>query len=220
MNAQSNFSPARAVSWYCGTGATMNILNYFWWTNFWLKDTFDVQTLIRFGLFDWNERPTEFEIALFLATMNFSVEYFSMKSPGDLEYSIKDPEAHQKVEWYKLFPFMNAESDKKAITKFIDHPNCKIIESTHLDIIKIIKERSDNQHMFLFMPDYFLLHNKENPNNKHGGHIVASPWYNKLTGEIDIFESTPEDPVFISLNHESLKKCYQGNLYIFCISQK
>lgn len=71
------FAPTRAIPSHCGTGACMNILNYFWDTTFGSKDTLDVETMIRFGYFDWSGRPSEMEILLFLAQMGFQIEIYT-----------------------------------------------------------------------------------------------------------------------------------------------
>lgn len=73
----TDFNIAKATAGCCGTGATMNILNYFYNTNFGITDTDNIKKLIRFGKFQTNHEPSEFEIVLFLAENNFKINYFS-----------------------------------------------------------------------------------------------------------------------------------------------
>lgn len=87
IHTSTKLSPIAAINDHCGTGACMNILNYFWGTTFSLKDTLDVETMIRFGHFDWNERPAETEILYFLAQLGFKIELYS-QDVGDWELSI------------------------------------------------------------------------------------------------------------------------------------
>lgn len=87
-----SFSLAKATAGHCGTGAAMNILNFFWGTDFDIQDTKNIETMIRFGIYHKAHRPSEFEIALFLAENHFQVEYFSSAHPGDFAFFTSDPE--------------------------------------------------------------------------------------------------------------------------------
>lgn len=94
INTENQFVPVKAVWSYCGTWTVMNILNYFWWTTFWVKDTFDVETLIQLWHFDWDERPSETEISYFLCQMNFKVEEFIKVEKWDRDFYFENPEEH------------------------------------------------------------------------------------------------------------------------------
>lgn len=126
----------------------MNILNYFWGTTFGLKDTFDIETMIRFGHFDWSERPGESEIGYFLAQMNFRIEIYT-QAVGDWDLYLDDPVVHQQKHGYTPYPLVNENHSHMISKKLRNHPNVSLYEDPTYDIPSIIRAHSDGKHMFL-----------------------------------------------------------------------
>lgn len=188
INVEQKFTPVRAVWWHCWTGAVMNILNYFWWTTFWLKDTFDVETLIQFWHFDWNERPSEAEICYFLCQMNFKIEEFIKIENWDREFYFKNPKEHQKKHWYISYPLLDLNRVFEKSKLLHNHRNYFLEENLDLDIEKIIKKYDDSKHLFLFWLDYNVLYWT---NFEHWWHLVISTWFDKKTWKIILAETSP-----------------------------
>lgn len=89
---------------------------------------------------------------------------------------------------------MDKDSHLEAISKLYSHENFEIFEGENQDFEKIIKNFSCENNAFIFMPDYFLIHNFSNPENWNGGHIMMSTGFNKKSDKIMLFESTPNTP--------------------------
>lgn len=202
INTEQKFTPVRAVWWHCWTWAVMNILNYFWWTTFWVKDTFDIETFIQFWHFDWNERPSESEISYFLCKMNFKIEEFVKVEKWDRELFFKDPEEHQKKHWYISYPLVNWNRDFEISKKLHNHKNYFLTEGLDLDIKKIIEKYDDSKHLFLIWLDYNLIYWT---NFEHWWHLIVSPWFDKETWKIILAETSPIWELFYK-DFEEVKK--------------
>lgn len=181
--------PVSAISSHCWTWALMNILNYFWGTTFWLKDTYDVEVLARLWHFDWNERPSEIDIYYFLCQMNFKVEEFINSDKWDFELFVKDNKSHQEKFWYIPHELVNIDSSINIAKKLLNHENYFLNEDKNLNIENIIKEKSDWKHMFMFWLDYNKLYWIEDW--KVEWHIMASIWFEKWNEKISLIETSP-----------------------------
>lgn len=185
-------TPVRAIGSHCGTGACMNILNYFWGTTFALKDTFDIETMIRFGHFDWSERPGESEIGYFLAQMNFRIEIYT-QAVGDWDPYLDDPVTHQQKHGYTPHSMVDMDRAHMISQKLRHHPNVSLYEDPTYDITSIIRAHSDGKHMFLFGLDGYIIHNTKKPETeKDSGHIMASVGYiSPESDKIGLIETAP-----------------------------
>lgn len=188
INIEKKFTPVRAIWSHCWTWAVMNILNYFWWTTFWVKDTFDVETLIQLWHFDWNRRPSESEIWYFLCQMNFKVEEFVKVEKWDRELFLKDPKAHQEKYWYTYYPLVDIDEHIKKMKLLNNHKNYSLIEWIDVDIRKIIEEKSSSKTLFITWFNYNKLYGTDFP---HWWHIVVSPWFDKKSWKIILAETSP-----------------------------
>ncbi len=217
-----NFSLAKATAWCCGTGATMNILNYFYGSNFSLHDTDNIKKMIRFGKSEENMQPSEFEIALFLAKNNFKIQYYSPSEQWDFELLATNSKKHQEKYNYEFFPLMDVDSHLQAISELFSCKNFSLFEWENQDFRKIIEQHSDNKHCFIFMPDYFLIHNFPNPENRNGWHIMMSTGFDNNSWKIQLFESTPNtpdalfqnNPDYIFRTFEELQNCMYWDFFI------
>ena len=198
INTMKKVYPTPAIYFHCGTWATMNILNYFWWTTFGYKDTYDVETMIRFWHFSENERPNEDEICYFLAQMNFKVEFYSKSSwenDEDFELYLNDRKKHQEKYWYEIPSIINMETSTKALKNLINHKNYTYTFDENLDLEKLIREKSDWKHMFLFWLDWYKLYWIED-HEWFSWHIVASIGYEGENDKLSIIETSPWWEIF------------------------
>lgn len=177
-----------AVCSHCWAWALMNILNYFWWTTFWLKDTFDVEILSRFWHFDWEERVSETEICYFLAKMNFKIEEYSSASKWYLNLFIEKTEEHQKKHWYIPHYQVDMNRTVECMKNLINSKNYTIFEEVE-NIKDIILKKSDGNHMFLFWLDYNNLYWINNGSVEW--HIMASIWFEKWNEKISLIDTCP-----------------------------
>ena len=185
------FAPTRAIYSHCGTGACMNILNYFWDTTFGSKDTLDVETMIRFGYFDWNGRPSEMEILLFLAQMGFDIEIYT-QFLGQYDLLVRDPIAHATYFGYEPYPLVSTDRNRIAVEKILNHSNVKFIEDETLNLPEIMRKKSDGDYLFLIGLDGYKIHNREKPEGEHGGHIMMSTGYISTESDlIRLYETSP-----------------------------
>lgn len=184
----------------------MNILNYFWGTTFALKDTFDIETMIRFGHFDWSERPGESEIGYFLAQMNFRIEIYT-QAVGDWDLYLDDPVVHQQKHGYTPYPLVNEDHSHMISKKLRNHPNVSLYEDPTYDIPSIIRAHSDGKHMFLFGLNYYLLYgNGTEKEPGEGGHIMTSLGYiSPESDKIGLIETAPAAEVIERTYEEILK---------------
>ncbi len=171
----------------------MNILNYFWGTTFNTKDTLDVETMIRLGNFNWDERPSEVEIAYFLLQMGFRVEFFSTDEPGDADLFLTDLAGHMKKHGYTPHPRVDMTLSQDILRKAVTHPEYILTEDPSLDLEQIIRERSDGKHMFLFGLDGDHLYREEYPSrdDEAPGHIMASFGYAGDDERLTLIETSP-----------------------------
>ena len=209
-------SPVRAISEHCGTGACMNVLNYFWGTTFDLKDTLDIETMIRFGHFEWNERPAETDIIYFLAQMGFKIEVFS-RDIGDWSIYLSDPKLHQEKHGYTSHPLVDTELGLLTAKKLAMHPNYILVEDSSLNIASVIKSMSDWKHMFLFGLDRNVIDRTESTDNSVNWHIMSSMGYTSLESDkIWLIETSPAAEIIertyeeIQAAQEFLSPQYKG----------
>ncbi|PZM82193.1 hypothetical protein DLH72_04235 [Candidatus Gracilibacteria bacterium] len=214
INIEKKFTPVRAIGSHCGTGAVMNILNYFWGTTFGVKDTFDVETLIQLGYFDWNRRPSESEIGYFLCQMNFKVKEFVKAEKGDRKLFLKDPKAHQEKYGYTYYPLVDIDEHIKKMKLLNNHKNYSLIEGIDVDIRKIIEEKSSSKSLFILGFNYNKLYGTDFP---HGGHIVVSPGFDKKSGKIILAETSPNGEL-VYKDFEEVLDAMEGYEFVMVIS--
>lgn len=185
-------TPTRAVSWHCGTWACINILNYFYGTNFWFKDTFDIETLIQFGAFDWDIRPSEFDLCRFLIRLWFYIEVYSTATKWDYQLFIEDPDMHSKIHNYTPYPAVSIKKGIECYKELLSSEKFKLHEWYTLDSIEKVPENLPGvKQMLLFWVDRFILYNEENSDWLHWWHILAS-LYDKESKQIHLLETYPE----------------------------
>ena len=90
---QINFMP-EAYYWCCSTACFMGILNYFWYTQFNMKDTRDVMKIAKMGRYEYGKWLNEVEMAYALSRLWFKVTYASNSTyENDLAY-VQDPKSY------------------------------------------------------------------------------------------------------------------------------
>lgn len=111
---------------------------------------------------------------------------------------------------------MDTNSHLKAISELFSHENFQVFEGENQNFEKIIRDFSDKNHAFIFMPDYFLIHNFPNPENRNGGHIMMSTGFDKKSDKIVLFESTPNTPdALFQNNPDKIERSFE-ELYNSC----
>ena len=163
------------ISWYCGIGCLMGILNYYFRMALWTKDTYDYATLVKFWDFNWqdNFNASWFNIGYFLARMNFKITYFSTEIGGFEDFAT-NPEKYFQDRNIAYYPDTNLEDSVKTYKKMLKEPNISFIENEDFDIFKLIKHKQHRSTLFLLGGDYYILRGEERPKDAaHSGHYVV-----------------------------------------------
>lgn len=208
------------VQWYCGVGCLMGILNYFFMTSFWTKDTFDIATLAKFWEFDFqnNYNVDDYNIAYFLAKMNFKISLFSSLL-GSFEDFWKDPIAFFKKNNINYYPEINLDDSVNVYKKMKSEKNITFIENEKFDIFELIKHKQNRSTLFLLGGDYYVLRWEKRPEGvNHSGHFVVCSWIKEE--KFIIHDPGPDIKMEYLVEKETLYKAikyYGWDLYCIMI---
>lgn len=183
---KKNFMPD-GMLWFCGTTAFMWILNHFWFTNFNIKDTYDIITLAKLWkmkYWDWLDID---QIAYTLNKLEFDVTYNIWISEERFNDWLSNPlkifkedlpkELRRFIEW-------NYYIDSKFWIKF-DITETKYSKSLYEQwkilfkkwIKEEILENQGEDVLFLLWLNRYILNWEKIPDNQWpGGHVLLSTW--------------------------------------------
>ena len=206
---QINFMP-EAYYWCCSTACFMGVLNYFWYTQFNMKDTRDVMKIAKMGRYEYGKWLNEVEMAYALSRLWFKVTYASNSTyENDLAY-VQDPKSYidKAFENYETEEFlkdgvwtdMNWSNtfdlyDTFAMKKVLESDEIDKIYET--DLVSVVKKFQDEDTLFILALNWYALYDQPREEWISGGHVVLCKWYKDWMFEI--YDSGPEKkPEFIS----------------------
>lgn len=185
-NYKKNFMPDGMI-WFCSTTAFMWVLNYFWSTNFNIKDSYDIMTLAKLwkmNYWDWLDID---QIAYTLNKLEFDVIYNIWITEEKFCEWLNDPinifkedlpkELTKYVQW-------NYFIDSKFWVKF-DITQTKYSEwlYKHWKILfcpwikeEILSNQSDNVLFILWLNRFVLNWESITDDTWPGWHVVLSTW--------------------------------------------
>ena len=206
---QLNFMPESYFG-YCSTACFMWILNYFWYTQFNMKDTRDVMKIAKLGTYSFWCWLDETEIAYASYKLWFTVDYFSWYSEKELLEYIKDPipflEVHTKEKykkyikegkwvdgnWNTTFDLADTAVLEKVMT------NDDIKKHYQNDIEDIIEKNQADNVLFVLWLNWYVLFNEKELEWESWGHVVLCKWIKDWLCEI--YDPGPhQKPVFIDI---------------------
>lgn len=193
---------------YCSTASFMWILNYFWYTQFNMKDTWDVIKIAKLWTYKFGDWLDEWEMAYALFKLWFNITYCSWYSKKQLLDYISNPveflnkntkEKYQKYikdgkwidwNWETVFDLSNTT----IVKKIIDESNIdKIYE---WDIVELISKNQNEDTLFVLGLNYYTLYDEEESEGESWWHVVLCKWIQDW--KFEIYDSWPhKNPVFI-----------------------
>lgn len=225
---QINFMP-ESYYWYCSTACFMWVLNYFWYTQFNMKDTWDVIKIAKMGkykLWDW---LTEWEMAYALSRLWFKVIYTTISTKDyDLSY-IQDPlwTINKKYENHKYKDFVKdwVWNDPKQNVSFDFYDTTvakKILESDEIekvyeiDALSVIEKYQNEDTLFILWLNANILYDKKPTPWISGGHVVLCKWLKDWM--LEIYDPGPyKKPDFIPAQKvlDAIKDLWEDyNIYV------
>ena len=193
---QINFMPESYYG-YCSTACFMWVLNYFWYTQFNMKDTRDVMKIAKMGRYKFWVWLDECEMWYAFSRLWFKVTYASSWTYVDeLEY-IKDPVwfIRKKYENHKYKNFikdgtridMNWNNSFELYDTYISK---KILESTEIeklfeiDLVSVVKQYQNEDTLFILPLNRYALYDQEPEEWISWWHVVLCKWYKDWMFEI------------------------------------
>jgi len=203
---QINFMP-ESYPEYCSTACLMWILNYFWYTQFNMKDTRDVIKIGKMGKFKYKNILDEHDIAYCLDRLWFNVTIYHEITEQEHNQIFIDPikafkrdtkeEYHKHIQWnsYIFSSGRKLDISAKKIKKIKEQTNIK--HTFDSDFAKIIKTEQNENTLFLLGLDGYILSNESYPHKDFcWGHVVLCKWYKNR--KFEIYDSWPKkQPLWI-----------------------
>lgn len=171
---------------YCSTACFMGVLNYFWYTQFNMKDTRDVMKIAKMGRYKLGEGLTESEMWYALSRLGFKVVYTTKTSKEfDLAY-IEDPVSFIKKKYenhkYKNFVWEDGVwNDTKQNVSFDFYDTTiakKILVSDeiekiyNIDVVSVVNNYQSEDTLFIFWLNANVLYDRVSEEWSSWGHIV------------------------------------------------
>lgn len=221
---QVNFMPESYFG-YCSTACFMGILNYFWYTQFNMKDTRDVMKIAKLGTYKaWNWLD-QGEMAYALYKLWFGIEYFVWHSQEQELYSITNPRefleknAKEKYKKYiKDWKWIDWNgnttfdlTDTRVSDKIMKESDIKKHYQENI-IDAIQKNQSENVMFILWLSRYILFDEKE-VEWASWWHVVLCKWIKDW--KMEIYDSGPhKKPVFIE-SQKVVDAMNEMGVYVF-----
>lgn len=180
----------------CGIACVMWVLNYFWYTNFDKRDTWNMMQMMKKWSYRWNQDAllTEDEIWLNLAELWFDVTMcytldkerwvdFVENPTGEKYKSFLHERFHKYIDgdfwvdpnsWYSTWDWhMTTVTDTTTSKKILQNPEIKKIWQANVS--DVIKEHQKEWVLFILWVDSYVLYEKEQQENDPiGGHIIVT----------------------------------------------
>jgi len=209
-----NFMPLQYPD-YCGTTCFMWILNYFWWTNFNPKDTWDMAKLASLWKYKFNDEwyetsLVEVEFAYALCRLGFYVEIFSWLKENEFKSLLENPELvknylnpklHKFIKWntWIEWRFKRDIFDKNLYKKILkEKVKINFLKENHeKEIVDFIKNNQWEDVLFMVWLNYNVLYDVKDPDERYSWwHIVVCKSYKD--GKFEIYDPLKvKNPVFI-----------------------
>ncbi len=194
----------------CSIAAVMWVLNYFWYTDFTKRDTWEMMQIMKKWAYRWNQDAllTEEEIALRLAEHGFDIKIFYstteekrrdfVEHPTWEKYKeFLKPQYHKYVKGdYRVDPnkwaihewHRNTVTDTSIHKKLLQNKNVSMEWSSSIG--KQVKAYQNDGALFILWLDSYVLHKKEKPEwAPLGWHIVVTTGIEG--GQFKIFDPGP-----------------------------
>ncbi|PZM86768.1 MAG: hypothetical protein DLD55_04765 [candidate division SR1 bacterium] len=206
---QINFMPESYYG-YCSTACFMGILNYFWYTQFNMKDTRDVMKIAKMGRYKEGIGLDTYEMGYALSKLGFRVIIGDLGSyEAQLSY-INDPISYitqkHKNGKYKnfirdgkwidmngnnIFDFYDTYISKKIL-------ECSEIEKLYnIDPLSFVEEYQNKNTLFILSVNWNVLYDQKPQEGISGGHVVLTTGYRN--GMFEIYDPGPyKKPDFIA----------------------
>lgn len=182
---------------YCSTACFMGILNYFWYTQFNMKDTRDVMKIAKMGRYKFWVGLDECEMWYALYRLGFKITYAtSWTYENELEY-IKDPvwyiakkyENHKHKDFIKDGKWIDMNGNNSfelydtTISKKILEAN-EIEKLFEIDLVSIVKQYQNEDTLFILPLNWYALYDQEPEEWISWWHVVLCKWYKDWMFEI------------------------------------
>ncbi|MFA5748143.1 MAG: hypothetical protein WC872_03470 [Candidatus Absconditabacterales bacterium] len=222
---QENFM-IEAIPGHCSTACFMGILNYFWYTQFNMKDTRDIIKIAKLGKYNYGDGLDEKEIAYALHKLGFDISIYTDMTEKEFNEYLKNPLKITKKttpKKYQKYIKGNYREDGNYNPTKIDLTDVSIFQkirkekNIHLyfnkDIEKEIKKTQSSETLFIIGANRYTLFNEKEVAGESGGHVVLSKGIKKNVFEI--YDSGPQkNPIFIK-KERVIKAMKEMGPYIF-----
>ena len=195
---------------YCSTACFMGVLNYFWYTQFNMKDTRDVMKIAKMGRYKYWTGLDEFEMGYALSRLGFKVIYVTSWSyENDLDY-VEDPvgyiakkyENHPYKKYVKdgVWTDMNWNNsfdlcDTYIMKKILETEEIEKLYNT--DLVSIVTQYQNEDTLFILPLNRYVLYDQPRDDDGISGwHVVLCKGYKD--GMFEIYDPGPyKKPDFI-----------------------
>lgn len=222
---QENFM-VESLPWHCSTACFMWVLNYFWYTQFNMKDTRDVIKIAKLGTYKYWDWLDEKEMAYALSKLWFNVSIYTGMSEQEFNNYLKKPLYTIKkltpTKYHKYIKGKYLKDGNLNPTK-IDLNDTSVWQQIqkdkniqmnfNKDIEKEIKNNQGSNTLFILWVNRYVLFNESEYAGESWWHVVISKGIKKENFEI--YDSWPKkNPILIN-NKIVLKAMKDMWPYIF-----
>ncbi len=209
-----NFLPLQYPG-YCGVTCFMWILNYFWWTNFNARDTWDMLKIASLGRYKYNDGGyeislVEIEFAYALHRLGFDVEIFMGLKEKDFQKVLNkseiignyiNPKYHRFIRWNNWIEwrFKRDVFDKYLYKKILNEKvKINFLKENHeKEIINFIRNNQWEDVLFMVWLNYNVLYDIKDVDEEYSWwHIVVCKTYKDERFEI-YDPMQVKNPVFV-----------------------
>lgn len=200
---------SEAIPGYCSTACFMGILNYFWYTQFNMRDNWDLIKIAKLWRYKNWDGLDEKEIAYVLEKLWFDVDIYTGMTKEQFEEYMQHPLETTKKLTQKKYqkyiqdiyrkdgnynPTMINLTDISIYQKIIDEK--KILIHFDEDIDQIITNNISENTLFLVWLNRYVLYNEKEVDGESGWHVVLIK--DVQNNSFEIYDSWPEKtPIYI-----------------------
>lgn len=145
---------------FCWTGCVMSVLNYFFGTSFWTKDTLDIISLVKGWMYNGSDVIDEMEIAIFFYKLWLKISMY-WYSKNELQKYINDPKqylANKNISYHENICFIDSV---KAAQSILDSNDINLVDITSKSMYQVISENQKKNTVFMVWWDYYALRSEE-----------------------------------------------------------
>lgn len=152
----------------------MGVLNYYFKTSFWTKDTHDIIAISKFWFWDFynNWVLDTYNIWYFLARLNFKITYYSQDEWWFEDFA-KNHILYCKKRDITAIDGYNFDDSIRFYDFLKQEKNVSFVENKNFDLFELVKHKQHRSVLFLLWLDYYTLRNEpRNSNFPHWWHFV------------------------------------------------